>query len=141
MPAQPTPSPKSCPCHSGKFYSSCCEPYHLGTQLPPSALHLMRSRYSAYALGLAQYILDTTHPKHADQKLPLQQRLEQIRAFSKSVSFKTLDILDTEEGETISFVTFRVGLLQHGKDLSFTEKSEFEKIKGKWLYLRAVEMS
>lgn len=138
MPAQPMPLPKSCPCHSGKPYSSCCEPYHLGAQLPPSALHLMRSRYSAYALGLAQYILDTTHPQHTDQKVPQKQRLEQILAFSKSVTFKTLDILETQEGETISFVTFRVGLLQQGKDLSFTEKSEFEKIKEKWFYLRGV---
>ena len=50
-----------CPCHSGKKYQECCQPYHTG-KLPENALALMRSRYSAYALHLADYIMQTTHP-------------------------------------------------------------------------------
>src|SRR5947208_1479091 len=48
-----------CPCHSKKKYKKCCGPAHGGTPAPtPEAL--MRSRYSAYVLGLAEYVLDTT---------------------------------------------------------------------------------
>jgi len=50
----------SCPCQSEKSYSLCCQPCHQG--MPAiNAEALMRSRYSAYVLGLAQYLLDTWH--------------------------------------------------------------------------------
>jgi uncharacterized protein YchJ len=29
---------------------------------------------------------------------------------------------------------FTIGIIQGEKDVSFTEKSRFEKVKGKWLY-------
>ncbi len=51
-----------CPCDSGKSYALCCHPLHQG-ELAKSALALMRSRYSAYVLGLAPYIMQTWHPK------------------------------------------------------------------------------
>ncbi|NDE82074.1 MAG: zinc chelation protein SecC, partial [Chlamydiia bacterium] len=51
----------TCPCGTGNSYKLCCEPFHQG-QLPDSALQLMRSRYSAYALCLPAYIISTTHP-------------------------------------------------------------------------------
>src|SRR5437867_3549203 len=53
-PISPILSSMKCPCHSGKKYSECCEPYHQG--LPaPTPLALMRSRYAAYALQNAEY--------------------------------------------------------------------------------------
>ncbi|MGJ8620084.1 MAG: YchJ family protein [Methylophilaceae bacterium] len=56
-------SPKpahACPCESGEAYVDCCEPLHLGLTAP-SAISLMRSRYTAYTMGLEQYLLDTWH--------------------------------------------------------------------------------
>ena len=50
-----------CPCNSGKKYSNCCKTLHDGV-FPESALSLMRSRYSAYALQKSEYIIHTTHP-------------------------------------------------------------------------------
>lgn len=47
-----------CPCGSGRTYSTCCEPLHRGAPAAtPEAL--MRSRYSAYALGLDAYVLSS----------------------------------------------------------------------------------
>jgi len=53
-----------CPCGSGLAYPCCCGRYHAGPLrlLAPSAEALMRSRYSAFALGLREYLLDTWHP-------------------------------------------------------------------------------
>lgn len=46
-------NPKNlCPCHSQKCYEECCKRYHEGAAAE-NALILMRSRYSAYALQLA----------------------------------------------------------------------------------------
>jgi SEC-C motif domain protein len=125
-----------CPCHSGKLYAECCAPYHQGT-LAPTAVALMRSRYSAYALSNANYIIATTHPNHPDSALPLSKRKKQIKDFCRNTTFKGLDILEVTENT----VTFRAHLTQKGHDVSFTEKSAFEELNGRWLYLRPLEIS
>ena len=52
-----------CPCGTGRPYAACCGRYHAGPQhlLAPDAESLMRSRYSAFVLGLRDYLLDTWH--------------------------------------------------------------------------------
>lgn len=50
-----------CPCCSGQLLSACCALLHAG-QNAQSAEQLMRSRYSAYALGNIDYIVRTTVP-------------------------------------------------------------------------------
>ena len=121
-----------CPCHSGKLYIECCAPYHQGEN-PPTPLALMRSRYSAYALSEINYIIATTHPDNPDSTLPISQRKQKIKNFCKNTQFKGLEILSAE-GFT---VTFRAILMQGGRDSSFTEKSEFAQINGRWFYLKA----
>lgn len=53
-----------CPCGSAQPYAACCGRWHAGPNhlQAPDALALMRSRYSAYVLGLEAYLLDTWHP-------------------------------------------------------------------------------
>ena len=92
----------------------------------------MRSRYCAYALGLVDYILTTTHPEHPDAKRPEEIRKKEIKEFCTTTVFKGLKILDVQEG----MVKFTAYLHMDGKDFSFTEKSTFEKVNGKWLYLK-----
>ncbi len=58
------PDPIPCPCGSGAGYAACCGRWHAGARhlQAPDAVALMRSRYSAYVLGLSDYLLDTWHP-------------------------------------------------------------------------------
>jgi SEC-C motif domain protein len=126
-----------CLCHSGKEHKQCCALFHEG-KLPKSAVELMRSRYCAYALGNTEYIIETTHPNHIDQKIPIEQRKAQIEEFSRHTDFKNLEILDSSEEKEASFVTFHATLFQDGHDCSFIEKSRFEKIEGKLYYLNGV---
>jgi len=49
-----------CPCGSGKKYKDCCFRWHKITNAP-NALLLMKSRFTAYAVGNAEYIIKTTH--------------------------------------------------------------------------------
>ena len=54
-------STRPCPCGRPLPYDGCCGRFHGG--LPaPDAEHLMRSRYSAYVLGLSEYLRATWHP-------------------------------------------------------------------------------
>ena len=94
----------------------------------------MRSRYSAFALGKVDYILETTHPDHPDSQIPVTERKTQIEAFCKQTRFDGLEIVSFEETEPYSYVTFQAILSQNGVDCSFTERSQFAKVEGRWLY-------
>lgn len=54
---------RGCPCGSGAGYATCCEPLHDGARDTATAEELMRSRYTAYAMGLADYLFRTWHPR------------------------------------------------------------------------------
>jgi SEC-C motif domain protein len=51
-----------CPCGSGMTYVACCGPLHTGVTAARTALELMRSRYSAFVVCDAAYLLATWHP-------------------------------------------------------------------------------
>ncbi len=125
---------KKCPCTSGKCYIYCCQPFHKGV-LPKSPGELMRSRYSAYALGLSDYIIKTTHPENPLYEKDLVEWRSSIDAFSKSRAFIGLEIHEEfllQENEGVVIFTARLEVA--GKDHSFTEKSIFRKKGKEWLY-------
>lgn len=64
-----------CPCGRGQRYAECCEPLHAG-EPAPTAERLMRSRYSAFALGLVAYLLDSWHPSTRPESLELDSEVE-----------------------------------------------------------------
>lgn len=124
---------KSCPCFSGKEYEVCCKPFHQGA-IPDNALLLMRSRYSAYALNIPDYIIETTHPAsphYSENKFLWRHN---ISLFARKSSFLDLKILDFKERSNVAIVTFTAYIFQDGNDVSFTEKSYFEKIHHRWFY-------
>ncbi len=132
MTTKPPPD-ELCPCCSLRAYKECCEPFHAG-KAPATALLLMRSRYSAYALGLVEYLINTTHPSNPYYNLNHNLWKKQILEFTQSTKFEGLEILDFIDGINQSFVTFFAKLSHENQDTSFEEKSHFEKIDGRWLY-------
>lgn len=98
----------------------------------------MRSRYAAYALHLADYIIDTTHPENPSYSNKRAEWRKEILQFSQTTSFEGLKILEFIDGEKTATVTFTASLKQGGRDTTFTEKSQFAKVNGHWLYLKAV---
>ena len=122
-----------CPCASKALYHKCCKQYHDGAA-PEDALRLMRSRFSAYALGLADYIIDTTHQDHPEFSKDRSKWKESIENFSNSTSFDHLTINEFVDGEDTATVSFTAHLRQAGSDASFSEKSLFVKENNRWLY-------
>lgn len=123
-----------CPCHSQKSYRQCCEPFHKETKTPANAVDLMRSRYSAYAMGLADYIISTTHPLNSSYSENRDSWKKQILQFSTNTKFVDLKILDFSSEEKKAYVTFHAVLFQGTKDVSFKERSCFLKENGSWFY-------
>jgi len=119
---------EKCPCGSGLKYKKCCKTYHDG-RVPKNALLLMKSRYSAYALNKVKYIQQTSQTK---------DDLQSIKEFSKQTTFQKLEIIEFLDGDKEAYVTFRATLLKDNEDISFCEKSRFQKEKGRWLYIDGI---
>jgi len=109
-----------CPCGSGKKYKKCCGVFHKGSY-PKDCVTLMKSRYSAFAIGKIDYIIKTSTN---------QNDYDDLKNFSDSCDFKKLEIVDYSEDT----VTFKATIFCDGIDNSFVEKSKFRKIDGKWKY-------
>src|SRR5512142_2721079 len=86
-----SPSNDPCPCGGGA-YATCCAPRHDGTRPAETAEALMRSRYSAFALGRADY-LQVTHDVPATE----EGRVE-LEAAARSVKWIGLTVHRTERG-------------------------------------------
>lgn len=125
-----------CPCHSHKDYANCCKPYHDHEALPKTPQDLMRSRYSAYALTLPDYLIETTHKNNPKFQKNRAEWKASIKLFCTTTAFQGLTILASSHDPHTGSVTFHAHLRSiSGEDLSFKEKSMFILEKGRWLYL------
>jgi SEC-C motif-containing protein len=119
-----------CPCGLGEEYDSCCGRYHGGT-FAPTAEQLMRSRYSAFALGDADYLLRTWHPSSRPRTLELDPKIQWTR----------LAVLETDGGgllDTTGTVKFRAIYVLDGKRHVMDETSRFVREGKRWLYVGPV---
>ena len=114
-----------CPC-GGKSYATCCEPYHLGA-LAETAEQLMRSRYSAYVLGLWDYVYRTWDERTRPELTQLQQ--------DRGSKWLGLEVKKhTPEGDkaTVEFVArYKVD----GRAQRLHEVSRFARQEGHWIYI------
>ncbi len=124
-------SPNSqCPCGSTKKYKKCCQIYHKGA-VAKDALILMKSRYSAYAVGDSSYIVKTTHTQNIDYQENKKIWRDEVDTFCKNDQFLKLEILEFINGELEAFVKFKATL---GSGV-MVERSRFLKISNSWFYI------
>ena len=112
-----------CPCGLPADYDDCCGRYHRGAPAPtPEAL--MRSRYSAFALGDGGYLLRTWHPT------------TRPAGVETGAGWMRLEVLDSTGGllDTEGAVHFRA----HHVDGTVEERSRFVRDSGCWVYLGPV---
>jgi len=123
-------SPKECPCDSGLPYARCCGPLHVGGPAP-DARALMRSRYSAYVLGDADYLLASWHGSTRPAELSLTDAPGRRTVWlGLKVESHTITGEDTAE---VSFTaSLRVG---GGSAQRMHERSRFVREHGHWFYV------
>jgi SEC-C motif domain protein len=131
-------SSRRCPCCSGLGVEACCGPYHRGDREAPDPVALMRSRYSAFALGEAEYLVRTLHADHPDRALPRADLLRSLRGAKDRLRYPGLAILDHRIGQGTGEVLFAAGILEHGRDCSFVELSDFVHDGAGWRYLSGI---
>lgn len=117
----------NCYCGSNVSFEDCCQVYIKGIQKAPTAETLMRSRYSAYAVRDADYLVATTHS--STRKL---HRKEDILEWSKSNHWIQLEVLASTE----TIVKFKAHYLDfQGKAKVHEEHSTFILENGNWFYV------
>ncbi|GAA3076344.1 YchJ family protein [Streptomyces olivoverticillatus] len=123
-------SASPCPCGLDDTYGSCCGALHAGRGTAATAERLMRSRYSAFVVGDAPYLLRTWHSSTRPVGLD----------FDPDIRWTGLDILATRAGSafhTEGTVEFRAHYRVGADTGSQHELSRFVREDGNWVYLDA----
>jgi len=117
----------TCPCGSGRALEACCGPFHAGTPAP-DAESLMRSRYSAYVLGLEEYLKATWHPDTRPAMLELDAT---PRPQWQGLAIRSHTLLDASHATAEFVARYKV----NGRAFKLHEVSRFEQVDGRWLYV------
>ena len=127
-------APRRCPCGTGLPYAECCGRLHDGSATAATAEQLMRSRYSAFAVGDAAYLLATWHPTTRPRTLDLDP----------AVRWTGLDVLATSGGTLLAAegtVEFRAHSVLDRVSGAQHENSRFVREGGRWYYLDGVSLA
>jgi SEC-C motif-containing protein len=110
----------------------------LGKIHAPTAESLMRSRYTAYVMGNAQYIFRTWHTKTRPSLQSLRDSNEQKLCGLKILSTQAGGISDNKG--MVEFIASYQNPDVHAENpiQQHREKSLFVKVKGRWLYIDAI---
>ena len=122
--------PDRCPCGLPARYDDCCGRFHRGADAPTAEL-LMRSRYSAFAVGDAAHLERTWDPRTRPRRI----RLGPDRTWTG------LEVIATSEGgllDATGTVEFRAHHRDADGDHVLHEVSEFVRHEGRWAYVAAV---
>jgi SEC-C motif-containing protein len=115
----------ACPCGGGQ-YDGCCGRWHRGAPAPTAA-ELMRSRYSAYVLGLHDYLAATWHPRTRPPLSELQD--------DGAARWLGLELRASEEHGDEATVEFVARYKTGGRAHRLHEVSRFLREQGRWFYL------
>ena len=127
-----------CPCGSSQLYIDCCQRFWATQQTAQTAEQLMRSRYTAFVLEKAQYLVDTHHPEHRQA-----DELKALKKSFKNTQWLGLEVMDTELGQATDntgIVEFKAHFKSLGKNHVLHERSQFVKEHGKWFYTTALTL-
>ncbi len=124
----------SCPCgrtdakQRAVSYADCCGRFieHFNDVAAPDAEHLMRSRYSAFVLERADYLLATWHSSTRPGSLEFDAGAKWL---GLDVRAHNVTGADTQE---VAFVArYRVD----GRAVRMHERSRFVREDGRWFYV------
>ena len=126
-----------CPCGSTQNYAQCCEVFLSGIKAAPTAEKLMRSRYTAYAMGRLDYI-ERTMSGPALGKFKQHQPEE----MAQNLSWKSLKVLSSTEDDDgqRAEVEFLAEYESEGTPGFLHERSLFRRAESLWVYWDSREM-
>lgn len=134
-----TPAVPSAACPCGRLqgsgakakplaYADCCGRFidHWDTQPAPDAECLMRSRYTAFVQGRADYLLATWHPSHRPASLDFDAAAQWL-----GLEVRGHWVKDVDHAEVEFVARHRLG----GRAVRLHERSRFVREGGRWYYV------
>ena len=127
-----------CHCTSGAEFADCCEPILQRTRPAVTAEELMRSRYTAYATGNVDWIIESQSPDgraHVDRDATVE--------WSKRSTWHRLEILSADQGQpgdAEGFVEFKAYYTLGGEDVTHHEIASFRYEEGSWFFVDGIEV-
>lgn len=118
----------SCPCGENARYAACCGRFLEEGLVPETAEALMRSRYTAYVRGRADYLLQTWHPATRPAALDLDG--DATRWLGLKILRVAAGGVEDAQGIVEFVARYKVG----GKAYRLHEFSRFVREAGRWLY-------
>ncbi|MEZ5824466.1 MAG: YchJ family metal-binding protein [Geminicoccaceae bacterium] len=126
-----------CPCGLARPYGRCCGALHDGSRKAQTAEQLMRSRYAAFAAGVADYLRTTLHPS-----MRRDFSLDLTREWIERTRWTGLSIIERSGGgptDSEGTVRFEARYVEDGENRVHRENSLFEKRRGVWYYVSALD--
>lgn len=117
----------SCPCGRMSAFEDCCGAIHAGGRPAITAEDLMRSRYSAFAVGEADYLRRSWDPDQVPGTIRLRDE-----------QWIGLEIHGTTGGgafDTVGTVHFTATYTNGEETGRQSENSAFRKLNGAWVYV------
>jgi SEC-C motif-containing protein len=124
-----TTATTTCPCGTGVAYAECCGRWHAGVGhlCAPTPEALMRSRYTAYTLGLVDYLRDTWHASTRPAALePVDPAVKWL-----GLEIRRTVMTDADRGIVEFVARSKLG----GRAHRLRETSRFVREDGRWYYL------
>ncbi len=120
----------ACICGSAKPHQRCCAVFLCGKSYPKTPEKLMRSRFSAFALGgHGQYLLDTWLPS-------MTQHLSAQELSQKNTQWVDLNIIAKSQSGDDGVVEFKAYFIDdEGNRQLHHERSVFKRVANRWLYV------
>ncbi len=121
---------ETCLCDSGQPFKKCCERFLNKSAVAATPKQLMRSRYTAYALGnYGEYLMNTW--------LPESSKGHTVASLSeKNMEWVKLEILNSQQKADEGKVEFNAYYKSDDDSPGILhEKSAFRRIDGCWYYV------
>lgn len=122
------PAGAPCPC-GGTTFGDCCGPFLLREAWPDTAEQLMRSRYTAFAVRDAEYLLRTWHPRTRPETVVFDDR--------RWTDLQVTAVVDGGPDDLMGIVAFTARFESDGRRDAVFERSAFVRRGGRWVYLAA----
>ena len=127
---------QTCPCGNELPFFKCCGAIHNDEKNAETAEELMRSRYSAFATGNGNYLIQSQSIQTREES-----NKEEVIRWAKSVKWIKLEIIHSINGsknDSTGIVEFKAHYMRNFLKHSIHERSKFVKEKGKWYYLEGI---
>jgi SEC-C motif-containing protein len=118
--------PIPCPCGRPARFDACCGPLISAERIAADAESLMRSRYTAYTQGAADYLRATWHPDTCPAELSLEDNPRWI-----GLTVKRAEATGPDQAVVEFIARYRVG----GRAQRLHEVSRFVRQDGRWYYV------